>query len=380
MPAPDSSHTHLVPVVTQEVAITDKLRKAVFKAWGERCAYCRVRDAEHVDHIFPSAKGGPDALENFAAACETCNQMKSDMILGEGIIAIISAKAAKKAPAIRRALAPKRRACVDRDDLLAKLVDATCAFQQLSQTDTRDRAQVEADIAAEFAGKSGSEIKIEAAKRRGKLRRHLKAKSDKLTRDELLSQVHEALLVAGCCETAARMIVKKKEMQGSLETHAHLRGMLRMIARSSPADYTDRVDIGMDAELRAEFRDVLMQQTVLDYEDRPVLRFDRNSHPRLAEHFLSQDPRPHAEIAGWMMNLITGWSTYADLGIVELLDLPQPELLIKALERCNELDADAFTFRNPFRLTDIPPKCFCKGVPAENASFLGKIELVSRAA
>ena len=93
-----------------DTPITPAVRLAVFNAWGDRCAYCRVKPAEEVDHIHPRAKGGLDRLDNYAAACQPCNSMKTDMVLGEGVIGIIAAKAVKKAPGIAKKLQPKTTA------------------------------------------------------------------------------------------------------------------------------------------------------------------------------------------------------------------------------------------------------------------------------
>lgn len=75
-------------------------RKAVFAAWGGKCAYCLQRPAEELDHIYPRARGGQDVLSNYAPACWTCNVTKRDMILGDGILAILTAKALKKQPKV----------------------------------------------------------------------------------------------------------------------------------------------------------------------------------------------------------------------------------------------------------------------------------------
>ena len=50
-----------------------------------RCEYCRMHQALqggtfHVEHITPSAHGGPSTLDNLAWSCPGCNLHKSDRI------------------------------------------------------------------------------------------------------------------------------------------------------------------------------------------------------------------------------------------------------------------------------------------------------------
>lgn len=87
--------------------ITPKVRAAVFAEWRNKCAYCRPGVAECVDHIYPRSRGGPDALENYAASCTHCNMLKGDLVLGEGIVDIVRLRAAKKALRIAERLAKR---------------------------------------------------------------------------------------------------------------------------------------------------------------------------------------------------------------------------------------------------------------------------------
>jgi len=64
------------------------------------------------------------------------------------------------------------------------------------------------------------------------------------------------------------------------------------------------------------------------------------------------------------INLISGWDTYIDLGVIEIYEPPHPEILAQALDRCHEMGTDAFIFRNPFEQFCIPPKEFCQSVSA----------------
>lgn len=58
----------------------DKLR-AHWVARGldpDLCAYCGEAPIEHVDHFYPSSKGGPDHPDNYVGSCPKDNLAKSD--------------------------------------------------------------------------------------------------------------------------------------------------------------------------------------------------------------------------------------------------------------------------------------------------------------
>lgn len=64
--------------------LTTRQRFAVLKRCGFACAYCGSRPplvVLHVDHVVPVSKGGTNAPENLVAACELCNQGKSNLPL-----------------------------------------------------------------------------------------------------------------------------------------------------------------------------------------------------------------------------------------------------------------------------------------------------------
>lgn len=51
---------------------------------ASRCEYCRMHQSLqgatfHIEHIIPSAKGGPSTFDNLALACPSCNLRKSDL-------------------------------------------------------------------------------------------------------------------------------------------------------------------------------------------------------------------------------------------------------------------------------------------------------------
>ena len=90
-------------------AITQRERKAIVKAWGNRCAYCKRSKGQLViDHIVPVAGGGTCNLENLCLACAECNGMKSDTRLPEMQEGLLLGVAARKAESIRKQLRKKR--------------------------------------------------------------------------------------------------------------------------------------------------------------------------------------------------------------------------------------------------------------------------------
>jgi 5-methylcytosine-specific restriction endonuclease McrA len=59
-------------------------RTAILARWRYLCAYCDAR-AEHLDHVHPISKGGPDAEENMVPACAQCNLTKGAKTLAEWV-------------------------------------------------------------------------------------------------------------------------------------------------------------------------------------------------------------------------------------------------------------------------------------------------------
>lgn len=58
-----------------------KMRFHIFLRDGFRCLYCGVKGAASdltLDHIEPQSRGGPDAPENLATSCYSCNQEKGN--------------------------------------------------------------------------------------------------------------------------------------------------------------------------------------------------------------------------------------------------------------------------------------------------------------
>ncbi|WAL48416.1 HNH endonuclease [Rhodococcus pyridinivorans] len=61
--------------------LTETLRRSILD--DASCHYCGTSEPSQVDHVVPFSRGGADAPENYAAACNRCNLDKSDMTLDE---------------------------------------------------------------------------------------------------------------------------------------------------------------------------------------------------------------------------------------------------------------------------------------------------------
>jgi HNH endonuclease len=62
-------------------------RELVCRRAGERCEYCRLRQAHsdlkhHVEHIMAKQHGGSDDVDNLALACHRCNLHKGPNLTG----------------------------------------------------------------------------------------------------------------------------------------------------------------------------------------------------------------------------------------------------------------------------------------------------------
>ena len=164
------------------ITITPRVRQAVLSAWHHKCAYCLEREAEHLDHIIPQAKGGPDVLGNFTAACAPCNLMKTDTMLPDGILAILIQKAIAKAPKIHADLNPisgldrhERR-----DQLRAELADWHVRDERLVQGRELDpdyEAQIRNEVDNDFLETSVTTLKEEIRR----LKAQVKAKESEGT-------------------------------------------------------------------------------------------------------------------------------------------------------------------------------------------------------
>lgn len=52
--------------------------KKIKEAWDNKCAYCREKPAETIDHVEPLTKGGTNDPRNLVAACFSCNSKKGN--------------------------------------------------------------------------------------------------------------------------------------------------------------------------------------------------------------------------------------------------------------------------------------------------------------
>jgi 5-methylcytosine-specific restriction endonuclease McrA len=61
--------------------ITKRERRRLFRRYHGRCAYCRIRHADTLDHVIPLARGGRHTIGNALPACRTCNLSKGAKLL-----------------------------------------------------------------------------------------------------------------------------------------------------------------------------------------------------------------------------------------------------------------------------------------------------------
>lgn len=68
------------------VHITKKTKEKVRKKFDGHCAYCGCILTDEnftVDHIYPSSRGGSDAIDNLHPACKECNNGKGNATIKE---------------------------------------------------------------------------------------------------------------------------------------------------------------------------------------------------------------------------------------------------------------------------------------------------------
>lgn len=71
---------------TPHVRLKLKRRRELAAKFGWRCWYCGVRlhlDSGHLDHVIPTAAGGPNIFSNWALTCNFCNMAKQNYSLDE---------------------------------------------------------------------------------------------------------------------------------------------------------------------------------------------------------------------------------------------------------------------------------------------------------
>lgn len=65
-----------------------RVRQQVRERAGQRCEYCRLRQAHeptrpfHIEHVIARQHRGSDSLENLALACHLCNWLKGPNLTG----------------------------------------------------------------------------------------------------------------------------------------------------------------------------------------------------------------------------------------------------------------------------------------------------------
>lgn len=57
--------------------------KARADYYGNKCAYCKRKQAEHIDHVIPLVRGGTNWPANLRPACASCNTSKGSKSLTE---------------------------------------------------------------------------------------------------------------------------------------------------------------------------------------------------------------------------------------------------------------------------------------------------------
>lgn len=81
-------------------APSDSIRNAIIRHYHGVCQYCGDHGADRIDHVVPHSRGGKTIVTNLILACVSCNARKSNGLVADTFLAIISAIAEKNAPAI----------------------------------------------------------------------------------------------------------------------------------------------------------------------------------------------------------------------------------------------------------------------------------------
>jgi len=90
------------------MAVSKRLRYEVLRRDNYTCRYCGAKapDVEMtVDHVIPSALGGPDEASNLVAACRPCNDGKTSSSPDAPLVAEVAGDALRWAQAVRQAQA-----------------------------------------------------------------------------------------------------------------------------------------------------------------------------------------------------------------------------------------------------------------------------------
>lgn len=95
------------------MAVSKRLRFAVFQRDDHTCQYCGIRAGDQgtvlqIDHILPVSMGGRDEPTNLITACRDCNSGKSSSTIDQPKVAAPSIDAARWARAIEEATKERR--------------------------------------------------------------------------------------------------------------------------------------------------------------------------------------------------------------------------------------------------------------------------------
>jgi hypothetical protein len=61
--------------------VSEDMRNDILLRDNYTCRYCGTRRGPfHIDHVYPSSKGGETTLDNLVTACKKCNLKKSDKV------------------------------------------------------------------------------------------------------------------------------------------------------------------------------------------------------------------------------------------------------------------------------------------------------------
>jgi 5-methylcytosine-specific restriction endonuclease McrA len=338
--------------------LTHAVREAILQAWHGVCAYCEKSAAAHVDHIVPRAKGGPDRLDNYAAACARCNLMKSDTELPDGLVAIMIGKARRKAPKIEARLAPKRRVDRSREQhelchqLVAWRVSEAIEIEGRSVPKARLEVAIGDEVARTLGTASVTSVRRELSAVRGRVTEYRKKRA---LEDEIAILI-ERRREGASCPTVALLLTEQERSRGGLGTIQKVRSRLKALeAPRRRRIEEDGVDLAMPQEVR---RAMIQKIEACGGTDHPeCIEFTAAAEP-IIEHYLRTSlRRPTAWIRGCTMNLIpssyhcfrTGNGTF---------DIHGP--LLQALYRAEALGSEAFSFKNTFYLPGIPPVSHCR--------------------
>lgn len=123
------------------------LKSAVRQYYKGVCQYCGAKNATHIEHIEPLAKGGADELTNVTLACGWCNIRKQTIKLDPMYAAIAHARTRQFAPRIlgltRPTGRPSRLSAEDRRKVRELLKDQTITATDIARAFGVSRATIQ---------------------------------------------------------------------------------------------------------------------------------------------------------------------------------------------------------------------------------------------